>query len=356
MKRYHGAKLMMEDSVFAELQLFEASRKFSGVRVRQHVNPLKSSLQRQLPPPDWAAVFANPHAPLTVDIGCGGGRFDLLMARRYPNRNFLGVDIRAPLITRGNQWSEHAGLVNNLHFAEANATVCIGSWIAAYQTQTQTPSTSTPAGVVDAVSIQFPDPHFKRKHHKRRVVQPSLVMALAAALRPGAAVFLQSDVRDVAVDMRDKFEKWAGRCFILDPKWHTPEGVFHDALGGVAVTVTCVFKTTRAGDTPARKNNDEGEGQGEGHGHGNRNGNGHGNTHATEALETETETETEELDVETAEEEEEEESAQWSGTWAAGGWCRVNPLGVPTEREVQTLESGAKVYRVMLVRNDTPAV
>ena len=38
-KRYHGAKLMMEDSVFAELELAKAAQKVGGVRVRQHVNP-----------------------------------------------------------------------------------------------------------------------------------------------------------------------------------------------------------------------------------------------------------------------------------------------------------------------------
>ena len=50
-KRDHGAKLMMEGSVFAELELAEAAKKVAGVRVRQHVNPLKASLQAQAPAP-----------------------------------------------------------------------------------------------------------------------------------------------------------------------------------------------------------------------------------------------------------------------------------------------------------------
>ena len=41
------------------------------VRVRKHVNPLKSELQVVVPPLDWAAIFADPQRPLMVDIGCG---------------------------------------------------------------------------------------------------------------------------------------------------------------------------------------------------------------------------------------------------------------------------------------------
>lgn len=46
--------------------------------------------------------------------------------------------------------------------------------------------------------LQFPDPHFKRKHRKRRVVQEQLVRELAQLLRPGGRVFVQSDVEEVS--------------------------------------------------------------------------------------------------------------------------------------------------------------
>lgn len=56
-----------------------------------------------------------------------------------------------------------------------------------------------------AVTIQFPDPQFKKKHKKRRMVQPPLVAAIAQYLEPGARVFIQSDVEEVAVEMREAF-------------------------------------------------------------------------------------------------------------------------------------------------------
>ena len=150
-KRYHGAKLMMEDSVFAELSLAEASQKVQGVRVRQHVNPLKASLQTQAPAPEWREVFADVAKPLVVDIGCGGGRFDLMFAQRHPELNVLGVDIRAPLVDRGNAWGEVAGIVDNVHFAECNATVSIGVWLKSYAALGE-------ASRVDAVTIHYDKP------------------------------------------------------------------------------------------------------------------------------------------------------------------------------------------------------
>ena len=49
-----------------------------------------------------------------------------------------------------------------------------------------------------ACALQFPDPHFKKKHKKRRVVQPQLIQAIDRRLAPGGLVFLQSDVMEVS--------------------------------------------------------------------------------------------------------------------------------------------------------------
>ena len=60
---------------------------------------------------------------------------------------------------------------------------------------------------MERVCIQFPDPHFKMKHRKRRVVQPALVESIAALTEPGCEVFLQSDIFGVVAEMRDIFRK-----------------------------------------------------------------------------------------------------------------------------------------------------
>lgn len=51
-----------------------------GVRVRQHVNPLKKELQVPTEPPAWAEAYADPSRPLVLDVGCGYGRFLLALS------------------------------------------------------------------------------------------------------------------------------------------------------------------------------------------------------------------------------------------------------------------------------------
>ena len=64
---------------------------------------------------------------------------------------------------------------------------------------------SLPSGALQRISIQFPDPWFKKRHQKRRVVQPELVAELAEYLVPGGVVFLQSDIEAVEREMCDRF-------------------------------------------------------------------------------------------------------------------------------------------------------
>ena len=150
--------------------------------VRQHVNPLSSfhQLPRSLPPP--AELVAAAELPLHLDIGCARGRFLLALAHPDPTRNPLGVEIRRPLVEAAEAERRAAGLPN-LRFLFCNATINLQDWLQAL-----------PAGRLALVTIQFPDPWFKQKHRKRQVLQPPLLAAITAALAPGQALFLQSDV------------------------------------------------------------------------------------------------------------------------------------------------------------------
>jgi tRNA (guanine-N7-)-methyltransferase len=153
--------------------------------VRQHVNPLSRYHQqpRELPP--LAELFADPELPLHLDIGAARGRFLLAMAERHPQRNHLGLEIRQPLVEAAEADRQAAGL-GNLHYLFVNVNVSLPPWLAAL-----------PAGSLQLVTLQFPDPWFKRKHHKRRVLQPALLQAMAGALAEGGELFLQSDVAAV---------------------------------------------------------------------------------------------------------------------------------------------------------------
>lgn len=162
-------------------------------RVRQHVNPLTDKYQQVFQMPDWSDLFADLTAPLHLDIGCARGRFILEMAQRFPERNFVGVEIREPLVDDANEIRDQLGL-KNLHYVFANIN-----------TSLQVLLDSLPTETLTWITIQFPDPWFKKKHHKRRVVQPDLVDILAKHTPQKLVLFCQSDVEEVALEMREKF-------------------------------------------------------------------------------------------------------------------------------------------------------
>jgi len=164
------------------------------VRVRQHVNPLSKKYQTPVSPPNWEDVYAQPTQPLHLDIGCAKGEFLLSMATLQPNWNFLGLEIREPLVEQANAKVSELGL-RNLHYLFCNVNNSIKPLIESFEART-----------LQRVTIQFPDPWFKQRQVKRRVVQPELVDSLAAYLIDGGEVFLQSDVEAVAVEMCDRFE------------------------------------------------------------------------------------------------------------------------------------------------------
>jgi tRNA (guanine-N7-)-methyltransferase len=165
------------------------------VRVRQHVNPLSSKYQQSVPFPDWNEVYQNLDLPLHLDIGCGRGRFLWNLAQIEQNWNFLGLEIREPLVVEANSWRDENGLTN-LHYLFCNVNVSLPDLLA-----------SLPEGKLKRVSILFPDPWFKNRHKRRRVVQPELVAELAKYLPVGGEIFLHSDVLEVAEEMRDRFSE-----------------------------------------------------------------------------------------------------------------------------------------------------
>lgn len=167
----------------------------AAVRVRQHVNPLSHKYQGIPDLPDWQAIYAQPQRPLHLDIGSAKGHFLRAMAIACPEWNFLGLEIRAPLVDYCLQLRD-AAAQDNLHFIFCNANATLTTLL-----------NSLPAGTLQRVSIQFPDPWFKKRHQKRRVVQPELVATLAQALPSGSQVILQSDVEAVAVEMGDRFRE-----------------------------------------------------------------------------------------------------------------------------------------------------
>ncbi|MCW5962116.1 MAG: tRNA (guanosine(46)-N7)-methyltransferase TrmB [Pyrinomonadaceae bacterium] len=166
------------------------------VRVHQHVNPLATYF-RKLPvePIDFEKIFPHADRPLFLDVGCGRGRFIQKMAALDRNTNFLGLEIRQPLVDEANEIAAERG-IENLHYEFCNATLAA-----------ETLFDNLPNNILKAVSIQFPDPWFKKRHAKRRMVKPKLAEVLTRLLRVDGAIFVQSDVEFLAEEMFEMFRE-----------------------------------------------------------------------------------------------------------------------------------------------------
>ena len=163
------------------------------VRVHQHVNPLSPYYRQEPTPIDLKRVFKDAARPLLLDVGCARGRFLLRMAEEQPEWNYLGVEIREPLVTEANRLAREANLTN-LHYAFCNAMFWLERLLA-----------EIPDGVLQTVTIQFPDPWFKKKHAKRRMVNRELVETVVDKLAAGGHIFVQTDIEFLAEEMFDLF-------------------------------------------------------------------------------------------------------------------------------------------------------
>jgi tRNA (guanine-N7-)-methyltransferase len=168
------------------------------VRIRQHVNPLGLYFE---PFRGQKPVLA-PGRPIEVEIGCAEAQFLFERAAQEPERTYIGLEIREDLVD----------LVNKRAAAEAapvHAVFC--------QAQLHLREVFGETKI-DRVYLNFPDPWFKRRHQKRRMIDAVLVAGIAEVARPGAEVFVQSDVWDIALDAMAVLER-DGRFANASGEW-----------------------------------------------------------------------------------------------------------------------------------------
>jgi tRNA (guanine-N7-)-methyltransferase len=142
------------------------------------------------------SLYLDPSLDFHVDIGCARGAYCLDFARQNPGVNVLGLEIRRPVAAYCAQQARESGL-GNVGFLSCNANVDLYRVLDGINK----------ASRVSRLSIQFPDPHFKARHQKRRVVQPQLIEAIASRTDSDCEVFLQSDIHEVALEMRERFRE-----------------------------------------------------------------------------------------------------------------------------------------------------
>ena len=145
-------------------------------------------------PLDLDRLFGR-RAPRTVEIGFGAG--DALAGRAIdePERDFLGIEVYPPGVGRFLARCHEAG-IGNVRVAMADAIDVLERWIA-------------PASV-EEVLVWFPDPWPKKRHHKRRLVQPEFATLVHRALRPGGRLHLATDWEPYAEHMLEVLDAHPG--------------------------------------------------------------------------------------------------------------------------------------------------
>lgn len=137
--------------------------------------------------PDFDQVFGR-RAPRVFEIGFGMGDSLAAMAAANPGFDYIGVEVHSPGVGNLLKLASAAGL-DNLRVYEADAKDVLQQAVA--------------DGSLDRIQIFFPDPWHKKKHHKRRLIQPNFVEALRQKLRPGGVLHLATDWEPYALQMME---------------------------------------------------------------------------------------------------------------------------------------------------------
>jgi len=135
----------------------------------------------------YSEVFER-DAPLVVEIGFGNGEQLLFAAEREPQRDFIGIEVHAPGVGRLLNAVAAADL-SNVRVYQHDAVEVLRDEVA--------------DGALAEVRIYFPDPWHKKRHHKRRLVQPEFVALLCAKLAPGGLLHLATDWENYAEHLWD---------------------------------------------------------------------------------------------------------------------------------------------------------
>jgi tRNA (guanine-N7-)-methyltransferase len=136
---------------------------------------------------DLQSVFGRDNSKV-LDIGFGDGEALLTSAANNPDIDYVGVEVHDPGVGRLLMLLERAGL-SNVRIIHRDVVEVLGSMLA--------------DGSLDGINVYFPDPWPKKRHHKRRLVQPAVVSEFARVLKVGGVLHLATDWENYAEHIRE---------------------------------------------------------------------------------------------------------------------------------------------------------
>lgn len=152
---------------------------------------------------DVSQYFEDPSLPLELEIGVGKGTFLVARATYRPEVNFLGIEYAAPYAKYTADRIRRAGLTNaKILHADAGEFV----------------KKLLPDNSVFRVHLYFPDPWPKRKHNRRRILQPDFLRHVWRVLKPGGQFLIVTDHREYFEHMLSVITDAAGFARMNFPK------------------------------------------------------------------------------------------------------------------------------------------
>jgi len=153
--------------------------------MRQHVNPLSSNFNQIERVPSLSEMFGDSKMNLHLDIGCAAGEFLFDLALVNTSWNYLGIEIREKLVKNA-KLKVLEREIKNLYFIYGNANNILNDVQSKFIIKN-----------LKSLSLHFPDPWFKKRHCKRRVIQPEFINILSNSLQKGTLIFIKTDVKDL---------------------------------------------------------------------------------------------------------------------------------------------------------------
>ena len=147
-------------------------------------------------PLDLVTIFGR-RAPCTLEIGFGNGDALATMAGQQPDTDFIGIEVHRPGVGRLLQQLDKHELTNVRVMREDAVQIL---------------NTCFPDNSLDRLLLFFPDPWHKKRHHKRRIVQPGFVELLARKIKPGGTLHMATDWEDYARHMLEVMGGAAAFC------------------------------------------------------------------------------------------------------------------------------------------------
>jgi tRNA (guanine-N7-)-methyltransferase len=169
------------------------------MRIRQHVNPLRSDYLAIAPAP----LELPPGRPVEVELGSAEAHFLMERAAEDPQRSYVGVELRRELVEQSNQCCRELGLAQ-VRSVFANISVDL-------------PRLFSPRSI-SRFFVNFPDPWFKARQHKRRVVSDELIVELGELLTPDGEVHVATDIFAIGLDAMAALEQ-SGRFASVGEPW-----------------------------------------------------------------------------------------------------------------------------------------